>query len=185
MDSLSPAETAKPIAAYLPRIEALVRQVIELGRFQLKFEIRPAPPGEEGFESPEVVVDFSGPDSDLLVEAHAELLNALEYLVLKAVRREEDLFGKIAFDCQGWRQERIEELRLMAQVAADRVVESGSPFRLGPMNPRERRIVHLALRGRSAVRTASEGFGTERKVVILPADEASGAPVASPSPHPS
>jgi spoIIIJ-associated protein len=169
MNSLSFTETAKPIAAYLPRIESLVRQMIELGRFGLTFEIRSLPPAPQGLESPEVVVDFSGPDADLLVEAHAELLNALEHLVLKAVRLEEDLFGKITFDCLGWRQERIDELRLMAQVAADRVVETGSPFPLGPMNPRERRIVHLALRDRSEVRTASEGFGAERRVVIVPA----------------
>jgi spoIIIJ-associated protein len=169
MDSQPLSEVTKPIAAYLPRIESLVRQLIEFGRFSLKFEIHDIPPGEYGPESPEVMVDFSGLDSDLLLEAHAELLNAIEYVVLKAVRLEEDLFGKITFDCLGWRQERIQELRLMAQVAADRVVESGSPFPLGPMNPRERRVVHLTLRDRTEVHTASEGFGTERKVVILPA----------------
>jgi len=163
------SEVAKPIAAYLPRIESLVRQVIDFGRFNLKFEMRELPPAEDAPESPEVMVDFSGLDCDLLLEAHAELLNAIEYVVLKAVRLEEDLFGKITFDCLGWRQERIEELRLMAQVAADRVVESGSPFSLGAMNPRERRVVHLALRDRSEVRTASEGFGADRKVVIFPA----------------
>jgi spoIIIJ-associated protein len=36
------------------------------------------------------------------------------------------------------------------------------------MNPRERRIIHLALRDRSDVRTQSEGMGLERKVVIYP-----------------
>jgi len=169
MESQPISEVVKPIAAYLPRIESLVRQVIEFGRFSLKFEIRSLPPGEDTPEAPEVMVDFSGLDSDLLLEAHAELLNAIEYVVLKAVRLEEGLFGKITFDCLDWRQERIQELRLMAQVAADRAVESGSPFPLSPMNPRERRVVHLALRDRTEVRTASEGFGAERKVVILPA----------------
>ena len=181
METQPSSEIAKPIAAYLPRIEALVRQVIVFGRFALKFEIREIPPGEDGPESPEVMVDFSGLDSDLLLEAHAELLNAIEYVVLKAVRLEEDLFGKITFDCLGWRQERIQELRLMAQVAAERVVESGSPFPLGPMNPRERRVVHLALRDRTEVRTASEGFGAERKVVILPAGMADR--IAPPPPR--
>ena len=184
METQPSSEAARPIAAYLPRIESLVRQVIEFGRFNVKFEIRELPPalsGEAGPESPEVMVDFSGLDSDLLLEAHAELLNAIEYVVLKAVRLEEDLFGKITFDCLGWRQERIEELRLMAQVAADKVVESGSPFSLGAMNARERRVVHLALRDRSEVRTASEGFGAERKVVIYPAGMADRiAPAPAP-----
>jgi spoIIIJ-associated protein len=64
---------------------------------------------------------------------------------------------------------RREELRLMAQVAAERVIDTGDPFALNPMSPRERRIVHLALRDRPGVRTQSEGMGPDRKVVIFPA----------------
>ena len=69
---------------------------------------------------------------------------------------------------------RIEELRLMAQVAADRAVDSGDPFTMSPMNPRERRIVHMALKGRPDIRTQSEGFGHERKVVIYPGKSTGG-----------
>ncbi len=87
----------------------------------------------------------------------------------KAVRLPEDHFGKVSFDCQDWRRLRTEELKLTAQVAAERVIETGDPFTLSPMNPRERRIIHLALRDQSQVRTVSEGFGPERKVVIRPA----------------
>jgi len=89
--------------------------------------------------------------------------------VLKAVRLDEDHFGKIAFDCEDWRRLRLEELRLMAQVAAERVIETGDAFPLGPMSPRERRIIHLALRDQPRVRTLSEGTGADRKVVIMPA----------------
>jgi spoIIIJ-associated protein len=49
------------------------------------------------------------------------------------------------------------------------VTDTGDPFTLNPMNPRERRIVHLALKDRPEVRTQSEGTGPERKVVIYPA----------------
>ena len=83
--------------------------------------------------------------------------------------RHEEHLGKIALDCNDWRRLRTEELKLTAQVAAERVVESGDPFALSPMNPRERRIIHLALRDRPNLRTVSEGVGPERKVVILPA----------------
>jgi spoIIIJ-associated protein len=62
---------------------------------------------------------------------------------------------------------RREELRLMAQVAAERVIETGEPFTLNPMSSRERRIIHLALKGQPQVRTQSEGVGPERKVVIF------------------
>lgn len=159
----------QPLETYLEPIQSLLRQVIERAGFELNFAVRKGEPAEDGPESPEFVVDFSGPEADLLLEKNAALLNAFEYVVLKAVRLDEELFGKITFDCKDWRLLRARELQLTAQVAAERVVETGDPFTLSPMSPRERRIVHLALKNQPQVRTVSEGFGPERKVVILPA----------------
>jgi spoIIIJ-associated protein len=154
---------------YRAPIEALLREIIRHGRFKLDFTYHTPATSDVDSETPEIVVEFSGPDSDLLVEAHAELLNAIEYVVLRAVRLEENLYSKICFDCQDWRRSRMEELKLMAQVAADRVQETGMPFPLSPMNARERRIVHLALHGRPEVLTESDGRGPERRVIIRPA----------------
>jgi spoIIIJ-associated protein len=165
--------SSRPLESYLAPLESLLQQLIRAGGFELAFTVRRTPSGpktgEADFESPEVIVDFSGPDSDLLLQANAELLNALEYVVLRALRLEEDLFGKIAFDCQDWRRLRVEELKLMARVAAEGVAETGTPRALDPMSPRERRIIHLALKDQPAVRTVSEGFATERRVIIHPA----------------
>ena len=119
--------------------------------------------------TPGVVVDFEGPDCDLLLEKNAALLDAIEYVVLKAVRVDDDLYGRISFDCKDWRQVRAEELKLTAQMAARQAVETGSPFHLTPMSSRERRIVHLALKDETSVKTMSEGAGPARKVVIYPA----------------
>jgi len=153
---------------YLPRIESLLGEMIRLSLFELSFAIEKCPPAAEDLEAPEYIVNFSGQDADLLLEKNAALLNALEHVVLKAVRVEEEFFGKITFDCQDWRRLRNEELRMTAQVAAERVVETGDPFPLSPMNPRERRIIHLALKNSPQVQTKSEGMGPERKVVIFP-----------------
>ena len=156
---------------YGQAVESLARQIIRLGQFRLGCSVRPtATP--DNVEAPEIVVDFSGPDAALLLEGHAQLLNALEHVVLRALRLEERLFPKFSFDCEDWRRMRVEELKLMAQVAADRVVEMKTPFPLGPMTARERRVIHLALRDRPEVRTESEGYGHERKVVIHPASAA-------------
>ncbi len=157
---------------YLGNIESLLKQVIQVGGFELSINIRKSQAAETEVEAPEFVVDFSGPDSDMLLERNAALLNALEYVVLKAVRLEESLFGKISFDCRDWRRLRCEELRLTARAAAERVIETGTPFSFSPLSPRERRIIHLALKDHPRVRTESEGVGPERKVVILPAPPA-------------
>ena len=153
---------------YLSSMESLLHEVIEHSPFELTFSIQKAVAELEDPEAPEYVVGFSGADADLLLEKNATLLHAIEYVVLKAIRLDEDHFRRIAFDCQDWRRIRMEELRLMALVAAERVIDTGDPFTLNPMSPRERRIIHLALRDRPEVRTQSEGMGPERKVVIFP-----------------
>ncbi len=169
MESAGAARPARPLESYIAPLEALLREVLRHSGLELEFAVRKvaAPPTE--LESTEYVVEFTGRDADLLVEKNGTLLNALEHVVLKAVRLEEEHFGRITFDCQDWRRMRAEELKLTAQIAAERVEETGDPFPLSPMNPRERRIVHLALKDHPQVRTVSEGVGAERKVVVLPA----------------
>ncbi len=154
---------------YVSSLESLLHSFIQHSPFKLIFSIQKATAHPGDPDSPEYVVDFSGPDADLLLEMNATLLHAIEHVLLKAIRLDDDHFRRIAFDCHDWRRTRIEELRLMAQVAADRAIDTGDPFTLNPMNPRERRIIHLALKDRPQVRTQSEGMGPERKVVIFPA----------------
>jgi spoIIIJ-associated protein len=125
-----------------------------------------APPGDE----PEVVVTFTGADQDLLLEKNAELLLALEHIAHRWLRLDPRLHDRVRFDCGNYRATRLAELKLSARVAAQRVRETGQPFQFNPMSSRERRIVHLELSGAPGVRTASEGFGDRRQLVIYPAD---------------
>jgi spoIIIJ-associated protein len=156
------------IESHLTSLESLLRDIIKQSPFKLTFSIQKAIPHAGDPDTPEYVVDFSGLDADLLLEMNAILLHAFEHVLLKAIRLDDDHFRRIAFDCKDWRRTRIGELKLMAQVAADRVMDTGVPFTLNPMNARERRIVHLALKDRPQVQTQSEGMGPERKVVIFP-----------------
>ncbi len=128
-----------------------------------------APATADGFEKPEVVVVFDGPDQSVLLERGAEVLLALEYLAVRSLRLDPPFFDRIRFDSGDYRAMRITELMMSARVAADRVRETKQPFRLNPMAARERRIVHLALKDLPGIRTSSEGIGEERQVVILPA----------------
>ena len=153
---------------YLTRVETLVGEIIQYGGFDLKSTVRKCDAAEEGSGASGIVVDFEGPDSDLLLEKNAALLDAIEYVVLKAVHVDDELYGRISFDCNDWRQVRTEELKLTAMMAAKQAIETGSPFHLTPMTSRERRIVHLALKDEPTVTTMSEGSGPSRKVVIYP-----------------
>jgi spoIIIJ-associated protein len=145
--------------------------ILRAGRFELRYQIQlqePAASEERG--NPEIVVQFDGPDRDLLLERGAELLQALEHIAVRWLRLDRELHDRVRFDCGTYHADRLAELQLSAQVAAERVRESRAPFRFNPMAARDRRIIHLALQGQAGVRTSSEGAGPQRRVVVLPAD---------------
>jgi len=116
------------------------------------------------------MVDFAGPDSTLLLDRGGELLRALELLALEILHLPSGEHEKISFDCQNQRSLRLEELRMAATVAAEKVRATGAPYQFAPMSSRERRIVHLALREHADLRTESDGEGPRRSVVLYPAD---------------
>ena len=93
-------------------------------------------------------------------------LRALELLALEMLRLPGNEHEKICFDCKNHRSLRIEELRAAATVAAEKVRKTGSPYQFAPMSSRERRIVHLALREHTDLRTESQGEGLRRSVVV-------------------
>lgn len=145
-----------------------LERIVRAAGLQLKVTVSIAAPG--GTSDAEVLADVDGRDKEILLERGAEVLQALEHLAFRALRLEPEHHEKIHIDCGGYRALRFEELRMTAQVAAERVQTSRQPFRLNPMTSRERRIVHLALKGMPGVRTESVGVGEHRQVVIHPAD---------------
>ena len=163
---------AQGVAAELRRYLQLV---LKATRLDLNFDIavHPRPDGagsEDSFEDPEVLVRFLGRDQELMLEHGAELLHALEYIALRWLRLDPHFYDRVRFDCGEFRAMRQEELKLSARVAAQRVRETRQPFRFNAMSPRERRVIHLVLKDQAGVRTASEGVGEQRQVVVYPAD---------------
>ena len=152
------------------KIDAFLRSVIANGNFRLKYRITVDPPVSEDrdWEKPDILVDLSGPDSDLLLERGAELLRSIEHLALEMLRVPGQEHDRVIFDCMNYRAMRLEELKLAAVVAAERVRKTGTPYEFAPMSSRERRIVHLALRDHDDLRTESQGEGGRRWVVVYP-----------------
>lgn len=155
------------------KIESLLNMMISTGGFKLKYRITvnpPVPPGGEHLEQPEILVELAGPDSSLLLERNAEMLRAVETIIHESLRLSGDDHDKISFDCRGYRAARQQELKLAAQVAAERVLKTGAPYSFAPMSSRERRLIHLAFRDHQALTTQSEGEGGRRYVVLYPRD---------------
>jgi spoIIIJ-associated protein len=154
------------------KINEFLRAVIAHGGLRIKYRITVDPPLPENrdWERPEIVVDLAGPDSALLLDRGGELLRALELLAMEILRLPSGEHEKISFDCQNQRSLRLEELRMLATVAAEKVRQTGAPYQFAPMSSRERRMVHLALREQTDLRTESDGEGPRRSVVVYPAD---------------
>jgi spoIIIJ-associated protein len=155
------------------KIDGFLQSTLENAGIELDYEIQDAAPAEEDFETPDVMVKFSGPDVDLLLGNRAELLLALEHVTMEMLDMPSEDHSRISFDANDYRALRIEELRVSAMTAADRVKRTGVPFRFNPMNSRERRVIHLALRNETAVRSESAGMGPARQVIVYPAGMAS------------
>jgi len=149
----------------------VLRSILDAARLDLRFQILTVDEAGKDAGEAAVSVVFEGRDTELLLEHNAELLLALEHLMMRALRLDPRAHELVRFDAADFRATRLAELRLAAQVAAQRVRELHQPFRLSPMSARERRVVHLALANEKGVRTESEGDGERRRVVIYPTEK--------------
>ena len=161
------------VASIGSRIDEFLRPTLQNAGFKASYEIQDVESSGDAFETPDVVVKFTGPDVDLILGNRAELLLALEHVTMEMLHMPSEDHSRISFDANDYRLLRIEELRLSALTASEKVKRTGEPFRFNPMNSRERRVIHLALRGDTAVRSESAGSGPQRQVVVYPAGMAS------------
>ncbi len=139
-------------------------------RLAIRYEITLPPLKVGQTDAAQILVDFRGEDEPLLLERQAELLLALEHIALRWLRLQPEHYDFIRFDCGGFRALRVEELKLSARVAAQRVRETHDAFHFNPMPARDRRLIHLELTNASGVRTNSEGVGERRHLVIYPTE---------------
>jgi spoIIIJ-associated protein len=166
------------------RISEFLDMVIGDMGLELSFEILEGQHLHPDLEDPDLLVKFTGPDVDILLANKAEVLLALEFLTMEALRIPGEHHSLLCFDSNDYRTLRIEELRLSAITAAESVKRTQRPFHFNPMSSRERRIIHLSLRNETDIRSESTGSGPFRQVVVLPIDMPLPEPIRPPRPGP-
>ena len=122
-------------------------------------------------ESEEVggpLFEIEGDDSGLLIGRKGETLRALQFMVRFLVSRKTGERANLSVDVEGYDDRRRQSLSNLANRVAQRVIKTGRSIELEPMNPRERRLVHITLSESGDVYTESSGTGEGRRVVILP-----------------
>ncbi len=112
-------------------------------------------------------ITLSGPKMGLIIGYRGETLDSLQYLTSLVVNKYHDIpYKRVVLDTENYRDKREETLKRLADKTAYKVKKSGKPFKLEPMNPYERRIIHAALQGDSSISTYSEGEEPYRKIVV-------------------
>ena len=160
------------------KIAGLLSNLNKLGGLRLKYRIVAGDAETAGAQS--LQVELSGPDAPLLTQHNGELLRALETIagqMLRLDQREGDL---VSFDAGNFKALQANELKLQAEVAADKVIRSGIPYAFPAMNSRDRRLMHMAFKDIEGVETASSGEGQDRFLAVFPAGK-TDLPVAAPT----
>ena len=111
-------------------------------------------------------INLEGEDGGVLVRRGGEGLQALQHIVATTFRKQLGEDNRIVIDCNGFRKDKDAELRQMAHFIAEKARSSGAPQEMGPLNPYERRIVHLAIAEDPTVTSESIGDAFMKTVII-------------------
>ncbi len=121
-----------------------------------------------------VELEIKGDGSGILIGRHGQTLDALEYIVNRILARRIKDAAPISLETESYRARRRQQLHRMALSMGEKAKREHKPVRLEPMAPRDRRVVHLALKGDPMITTRSAGEGVMRSIEIVPTE--SGRP---------
>ena len=140
------------------QIATFVQNVVNAMGVTLSVQIEETPEGTS--------INLEGEDGGVLVRRGGEGLQALQHIVATAFRKQLGDDNRIVIDCNGYRKDKDAELRQMARFVAEKARASGIPQEMGPLNPYERRIVHLAIAEDPNATSESIGDAFMKTVII-------------------
>jgi spoIIIJ-associated protein len=146
------------MASLTPQIARFVQDVINAMGVALTVSVEETAEGTR--------INLEGEDGGVLVRRGGEGLQALQHIVATTFRKQLGDDNRIVIDCNGFRKDKDAELRQMARFVAEKARSSGMPQEMGPLNPYERRIVHLAIAEDPTVTSESIGDAFLKTVII-------------------
>ena len=135
-----------------------------LNRFTAALGIKSTIEAEESADGPRL--NLAGEEAELLVRHRGEPLKALQHVVEMAFGRKQAGERRIFVDALAYRKGKDIELQQMAKLLAEKAKETGLDQQLGPLNPYERRLVHMAVAEVPGVTTESVGDAFSKTVLI-------------------
>ncbi len=163
------SDQAAPAAG--PSVGSVAGELGEIGQFLLgtieRMELGPFEISESK-EGEMIVLQVQGSAAQTLSSGQGRTVDALQLLVNQVSARVSPDRQRVVIDVEGDADAREEFLGKLAERVAKRALQTGRPVALDPMNGRDRRLIHVALRDREDVATMSEGEGQYRQVVVVP-----------------
>ena len=147
-----------PSPQIVDEVGVTLNRFFELMDFSAEFEMT-AEPGR-------INVEISGEDMENIIGHEGQTLNGLQYLLRKMIGKKFSDKFILSLDAGGYRETRKEELESRALKLAIEVRENGKNRTIPPLNPAERRIVHMILQKDKTIRSRSIGDGLYKKVLI-------------------
>ena len=160
VEERSDAELVEVPPELLEEVEGLVSGIVKAMGLQARVDVYDA--------GAFIAADVASDHTALFIGQKGETIDALQYLVNSAIYRNRPYVKRVILDAEGYRQRRVEALQGMAHRSARRALRERRTIDLPPMNPSERRVVHIFLKDNPKVTTASEGNGDNRRVRISP-----------------
>jgi spoIIIJ-associated protein len=115
-----------------------------------------------------ITLKVQGDRSGLLIGRKGKTLDALQFLVNKIVSKALDKKIDVVIDSENYRRRREDSLTQLALKMGDKAKRIKKPVTTNPMNPHDRRLIHLALKDDEHLETRSRGEGLLKRVVIIP-----------------
>ncbi len=148
-------------ADMLPQAQELLEHLLELMGEKATVEGRVD-------EEDRLNLSIDAEDAGLLIGKQGQTLEALQYLLTKMIAKKARRKVRVFIDIESYRARHQASLTQLALKSGEKAKKSGRPITLNPMNPHDRRIIHLALQGDKEIKTMSRGEGLYKKVVVYP-----------------
>jgi spoIIIJ-associated protein len=115
-----------------------------------------------------LLLRVEGGNSGVLIGRRGQTLEAMQFLTDKIINRKSESRVRLKVDIEGYMETRKANLQSLAHKMAEKAKKTGKPATINQMTAQDRRIVHLALKDDTRVRTQSMGDGYYRRLVIFP-----------------
>jgi len=131
-----------------------------LERMDLKAEV------EGFFKEGCLYLEIKADREGFLIGKHGRTLDSLQFVINRMLNKQLKESIKIDLDVNHYRERRADSLKKMAARLGERAKRTGKSITIGPFNPNDRRIIHMALKTDPSLKTESFGEGDMKKIKI-------------------